>query len=341
MPDIFTAIGILALGLLLIEQRVGWPTKIWLLVIVHLSCLMHSSNLLTFSLVVLTYGAVATVVGAFRRQQVRPAQWLVTTAVVLVGWVVLPTLHAAMGGGFAVSRASSAFLMARLVETGIMDEFLSRNCDPADQYRLCAFRDKLPNDAIAFMWDSNSPLAQTGGWQSNQQEYQQIIRRVLTSPRYYPYLVSETAQATLRQLTHVGHGDGLSPFRENTNPYWKIGEFMHYELKEYMSSMQNRNQLNFTTLNERTYGAHLASLVILAVLLLTRLRRMVAPEAVLAVTVLGLGVLSNALVTGGLANVLDRLQSRVSWVLLFAAVLLLVQYGAVLVRQGQQQLNTN
>ncbi|UOQ80806.1 hypothetical protein [Hymenobacter sp. 5414T-23] len=256
MPDIFTAAGVLALGLLLIGLALGRWERVALLLTTLLSALMHSSNLLTFTLVVAGFGVAAGLTGVFRRGVVQFRQWLLVTAVVLSGWLVLPALHAALGGGFAISRASTAFLMARLVESGVMDEFLSRNCDPADQYRLCAYRDKLPNDAIAFMWDGNSPLYQTGGVLANQQEYGQIIRRVLTSPRYYPYLISETIQAGLRQLTHIGHGDGLTPFRENTNPFWKVGEFTHYELKEYMSSMQNRGQLEFKTLNERTYGGN-------------------------------------------------------------------------------------
>ncbi|UOQ80807.1 hypothetical protein [Hymenobacter sp. 5414T-23] len=63
------------------------------------------------------------------------------------------------------------------------------------------------------------------------------------------------------------------------------------------------------------------------------MRRYVAPAAVLAVVVLGLGVVANAFVTGGLANVLDRLQSRVAWVVPFVAMLLLVQYAPLAARQ--------
>jgi hypothetical protein len=333
MPDIFTAIGLLALGLLLMGVPLTRWSRLGLLLVALLAAIMHSSNLLTFTLVVIAFGIVAWLAGLFRRGLIQPRNWLFTTMVVLSGWLVLPALHATLGGGFAISRASSAFLMARLVESGVMDEFLSRNCDAASQYRLCAFRDKLPNDAIAFMWDGNSPLYQTGGVLANQEEYRQIIKQVLTSPRYYPYLISETVQAGLRQLTHVSHGDGLTPFRENTNPFWKVGEFTHYELKEYMSSMQNRGQLEFQTLNERTCAGQLLALAGLVVFLFTGLRRYIAPAGVLAVVVLGLGVVANAFVTGGLANVLDRLQSRVAWVIPFVALLLLVQYGPIILRQ--------
>ena len=333
MPDIFTAIGLLALGLLLLGAARSGRAQGWLLFVLVLSATMHSSNLLTFSLVAVGVGLVGWRTGLFRRGLLSAPCWRRATAGALIGWVLLPGVHAAFGGGFELSRASSAFLMARLSETGILEKFLQKNCDPSDQYSLCAYRDKLPNDAIGFMWDPNSPLNQTGGWNANRSEYQQIIRKILSSPRYYPYLVSESLQATLRQLTHVGHGDGLVPYRENTNPYWKVGEFANYELKEYMSSMQNRGQLTFTALNERGYAAHLLALLGLSAALGTSLRRRLSARTLLLVLVLAGGVVANAFVTGSLANVLDRLQARVAWVLPFAAVLLLAEHGPALWEQ--------
>lgn len=333
MPDIFTAIGLLALGLLLLGATQGRAGQAWLVFVVLLSATMHSSNLLTFSLVALGTGTVGWRTGLFRSGLLSGRSWRLATASALVGWLVLPGVHAAFGGGFEISRASSAFLMARLCETGILEKFLQKNCDPADRYSLCAYRDKLPNDAIAFMWDGNSPLNQTGGWNANRAEYQEIIGQVLTTPRYYPYFITESVQAGLRQLTHVGYGDGLVPYRENTNPYWKVQNFAGYELKEYMSSLQNRGQLTFATLNERVYAGQLLALLALGTMLGTSLRRRLGSPAMLLVLVLAAGVVANAFVTGSLANVLDRLQARVAWVLPFAAVLLLAEHGPALWRQ--------
>ncbi|OWP64655.1 hypothetical protein CDA63_02535 [Hymenobacter amundsenii] len=331
MPDIFTAIGLLALALLLLS-RPAVAERLALLAVLLLAAIMHSSNLLTLLLTVLAVGAVAWGQHLFRRGIVHRPTWWLTLAVTLAGWLVLPALHAGFGGGFTLSRASSAFLVARLSESGVLEKYLADNCGPDNKYRLCEFRNQLPNDAITFMWDASSPLNQTGGWNANRAEYQRILRGILLSPRYYPVLLSETVQATLRQLTHIGHGDGLTAFRENTNPYWKVGEYASYELKEYMSSMQNRSQLEFQALNERTYGAHLLALLVLGLALLGPGRRRVAPALVGFVLVVGVGIGANALVTGGLANVLDRLQGRVAWLLPWAALLLLAQYLPLPVR---------
>ena len=351
MPDIFTAIGLLCLALLLLGKFRSRAELVGLLALLLVSSLVHNSNLLINTTVVLMLGAVGIWQRLFRRGLLQWRNWLLAGSIVFSSWVVLPAVHAGFGGGFALSKASPAFLMARLTETGILEKYLSRSCQTGTEYKLCAFRDKLPNDAISFMWDSNSPYNQTGGLAANRAEYQQIIRAILTSPRYYPRLASEAIQATLRQLTHVGHGDGLEPFRENTNPYWKVQNFSSYELKEYMSSLQNRGQLVFTALNERMYAAQLLALLTLGGLIAWHRNQKMIPsgsssstattDLILLLTVLGTGIVANAFVTGALANVLDRLQGRVAWLLPFVAILVVAQHGPELLRWLQARCKTS
>jgi hypothetical protein len=326
MPDIFTPIGLLALALVLLGRTRSLAERAAWLALTLLAGMMHTSNLLTFSLVVIAVGLGAWRGRWFAHGLLRKRDWQLATAVVLAGWLALPTLHLAFGGGFTLSRASPAFLMARLSESGVLERFMDRECATGN-YAICAYRSKLPNDAISFMWDANSPLNQAGGWNATREEYQRIIVKIARSPRYYPYLASETAQAMLRQLTHVGLGDGLTPFREDTNPYWKVGEYNTYELKEYLSSLQNRNQLTFfPSLNERVYLAYVLALVAgLLGLGSAAVRRRVGAPTGLLFTVLGAGIAANALVTGALANVLDRLQARTAWLLPFMVLVLAVE----------------
>ena len=349
MPDIFAAIGLLCLALLLLGRFKSRGSQVALLALLLLATLVHNSHLLTNSLVVLAFGIVAYWQRLFKRGLVQWTHWLVATTTVLSSWLLLPTIHAGFGGGFTLSRASPAFLVARLCETGILEEYLNQSCEAGSKYKLCAFRDKLPNDAITFMWDGGSPYNQTGGLEANRSECQQIVRGILTSPQYYPQLASEAMQATLRQLTHIGYGDGLVPFRENTNPYWKVQEFTGYELKEYLSSRQNRNLLTFDTLNERTYAVQLLAVLLISTLVLwhsqtsrhslnTQAGPTTGTNLLLLLTIIGLGLLGNAFATGALANVLDRLQGRVAWLLPFVAVLMVAQFGSELLHWQRRQV---
>lgn len=341
MPDIFTAIGLLALGLVLLGHAPRGPERAGLLLLALGSAMMHSSNVLTFSLVVAGFGLLAAAKGWFRRGWVRAHYWRQCLALVLAVWLVLPGLHAALGGGFAISRAAPAFLMGRLSETGILGKFLDRNCDDPSAYSLCAYRDSLPNTASAFVWSERSPMNRTGGWEAHLDEYRGIIGKVLTTPRYYPYLALEAVQATLRQLTHALHGTGAPPACGiDTPPYSQVKIFKNgYELKEYLSSMQNLSQLDFTALNERLPWVYLLSLMALLVgFAQPFMRKAVGPAGALLLVLVGLMLVANAFVTGNLANVLDRLQVRMAWLLPFATLLLVIEHGPTLLAAALKRL---
>ena len=322
MPDVFTPIGLLALGLVVLGRcRSGWERAAWLAVALG-SGMMHSSNLLTFSVVVVAMGVMGWRGRWFGARRLRARHWALATAAVLAGWAALPALHAALGGGFTVARASPAFLMARLSESGVLERFLDRECDGYYSYTLCTYRNQLPDNAMQFMWDPKSPMHLAGGMEATRDEYRHVIGLILRSPRYYPALASAAVQATLRQLTHVGLGDGLFAYRENTSPYWRMGDYP-FERKAYMSSLQNRGELSFGALNERVGLAYLLAVVAgLAGLGSAAVRRRLGPGAAFWLVLLGTGLVANAFVTGALANVLDRLQARVAWLLPFAVLVL-------------------
>jgi hypothetical protein len=334
MADVFTPIGLLALGLVLLGHAPRWPDRLGLLALALAAAMMHSSNVLTFSLVVAGLGALGRARGWFRRGWLRAAYWRQALGTVLAVWLVLPGLHAALGGEFAISHAAPAFLMGRLSETGILEKFLDRNCDTKQAYSLCPYRDSLPNTAAAFVWSDKSPMNLTGGWSNNLDEYRHIMGQVLTSPRYYPYLTSEAVQATLRQLTHGTPGGAPPACGVDTPPWVQVKRFRHgYELKEYMASMQNTSQLDFSSLNERLPLIYVLSLVALLMgLAQSRIRQLIGPAGAMLLVLVGLSLVSNAFVTGNLANVLDRLQVRVAWLLPFAALLLLAQHGPAILR---------
>ncbi|WP_201983303.1 hypothetical protein [Hymenobacter rubidus] len=112
-----------------------------------------------------------------------------------------------------------------------------------------------------------------------------------------------------------------------------------YELKEYMASMQNGSLLNFTALNERLPWVYLLSIIgLLAGLAQPSIRQRIGPPGAMLLVLVGVALVSNAFVTGNLANVLDRLQVRMAWLLPFAALLLAAQHGPSLVAQGLRRL---
>jgi hypothetical protein len=340
MPDIFTGIGLLALLVLYFDDQLAHWKRGLVLGLLLLCTVMHSSNLLTYSLVA---GLVLGCAWLVRRLPgILPWRRVVlVAAVVWSGWVVLPSLHWALGGSFAVSRSSYMFLMGRLVESGVLDEYLAKNCDGNGFLDLCKYKNELPNDAITFLWDEQSVPNRTGGWEVHEQEYRLIIRDIFTTPRYYMPLLSEAAQATLRQLVNVEHGDGLMAYRENSNPFWKVQEFFPYEFREYLSSRQNQSRLDFNDLTSRNQLVLFAAVAVLCVALGTGLRTHLLARERLWLLVCIIGIVANAGVTGSLANVLSRLQTRVVWVLPFSVLCILTAHRSAVIAYFRGQFNKN
>jgi hypothetical protein len=316
MPDIFSGLAILVLPILLLNTRISWLKHVFLSFILLFSLIVHVSNLLSILLLYLLFSLIFIGIKKYRPTNFSIKRHLITGMVVLSGWIILPAIHYTFGGKFQISNSSHVFLMARLVENGMADHYLKHY----GQWntKLYQYKDQLPDNTITFIWDQNSPLYKTGGWEANREEYSQIIKATLTKPNYLAWHASEATQATLRQLTHSRVGDGLYPYLENTNPFWKVQEYFKYELKEYTSSLQNRNNLKFDEPNERYELFLLISLLV--VLLYLKYGNRTSSLYICCLSCI-IGIVCNAAVSASMGNVLDRLQGRVIWILPLVALL--------------------
>lgn len=319
MPDIFTAI--LLLGLLtwyLVPLARRWQ-KVCLLLFLFCVVLLHNSHVL----ILLLFGLIACAYAVLKKRKQLLLRSLTVLAISVAGFLGFSTMNAVAGRGFRPSPATHVFLMCRLVESGVMDRFLAEQCW-GNEYKLCAFRDKLPMRQWEFMWDESSPLYQTGGWEANEAEYNRIIKKILTTPKYLKLFCFKSGQATLRQLPQIKVGDGIFPMGDKTNPYWKVRQYFPYEHREYASSEQNAGQLPFGFFN--------AVIVVFAFLSAATVLWMSGSGKTpgegrwkQAFMLVLLFLLCNAAVTATFSTVIGRLQSRVFWVLPFFCVLYAVK----------------
>ena len=107
--------------------------------------------------------------------------------------------------------------MGAMVEHGIVKNYLNDHCD-TKQYKLCAYKDSLPDRAYKFIWDEKSPFYKIGGWKETKNEFTEIIYGTLTQPKYIVMHIKESFKATLQQLTLFSVGDyvGLIYVRFNS-----------------------------------------------------------------------------------------------------------------------------
>ncbi|MDX2135534.1 MAG: hypothetical protein SFV52_12125 [Saprospiraceae bacterium] len=316
MPDVFTGVLFLLVWLLYADPK-RW-NRPWYWIGLVVCNLMHNSHLLI--MVMLSAGIIAMAL-RYDRQYLRTAFQLF--GVSLFSMLLVASIHAAGGSGFTLSKGSHVFLVAKLSENGVLKKYLDDNCERYP-YRLCAWKDKLPAYAWDFVWNADQPMQQLGGWEGTKTEFKAILRNIAWSPKYYTLLLYKALVDTGRQFVQTQVGDGLTPYGDNSNVYWKIHQYFDHEMPWHQASKQNNNLLGWAGYNW-VYWFYL--IVSSACLLFFQDEVKKNPLWVFGYVLLILFLLCNAFVTANFANVLARLQSRAIWVLPFFNLLFLLKYG--------------
>lgn len=305
MPDIFTSVLLLACILFLFETN---KRKLWLYAaLVFLATIVHNSHFL----IMLLFSGGMAMLSIFRNQRklLRKSAWLFLISVSC--WMFTSSLYFFKGFGFTISPGKHVFMMGKLAETGILKKYLDAHCAHR-QLPLCEYKDEIPASAIEFLWGGNSPLYKTGGWDSSKAAYDRIIFDVFTTPVYVSSFAQQSFLYSCRQLTMISLPPDFTPMGVGSPPWLFINRHLPKELKAYETSKQNTGTLN-TGFANNAYIFFLLVTGFWAIFILMR------PGEKQLICYLYFSVLAfiicNAFVTATFANVLDRLQYRVFWML--------------------------
>jgi hypothetical protein len=197
MPDVFAGVVFLALFLLAFA-RLNLLERIALAAILAVGAAGHASLLPVAALFVLTLMAVRA-----RRSSRREAP----SVKAALSWLIVPLLAAGfwnanlnrrMGVGFKLSPASNEFLFGRLLNDGLIPDFLHANCSQR-RFVACQYLDDLPKTPEQFMfWH---PLLRS----MEQTEVREIVRGTLAA---YPVRFAwNSAKHSLRQIVQFRTGD--------------------------------------------------------------------------------------------------------------------------------------
>ena len=309
MPDVFTGAGVLSLYLLARFGDEGRAQAYFLraafvtFLLVHLSHVPLGIGLLCAA-ALLSWATPRVHFGGNLR-----AAWVC----VAVGLVVPPVFHLVRTGDVFYSRASHAFLLGRFVENGFIEKLLAERCPEVD-YALCPYREDLGRDAVAFVWDPNSPLQAIGGMEGSAQEANRMIRdSLLSHPTEH---VVAAFQNTGRQMFTKDLGDGLAAHTDETWVVQTLARRFPWENGLHAGSRQQSGALWRDT---RVFVEFQRLLWLAAALAsLGGLALSVGGRAVPAVELhvwSWLAVLGNAAIVSNLSATVDRYQARISWLI--------------------------
>ncbi|MEM7655105.1 MAG: hypothetical protein AAF399_03170 [Bacteroidota bacterium] len=330
MPDVFTPLSLLGMTLLLLHRELPLWKKMLLAAVVIMAVNVHFSHYLiaglTFLLILLAKWR-----SWLPESMAQRIRWKLAAGV-LVGSLVCGSLvNYAYSDSFRITQGSHVYLMGRMLDSGVLKQFLEDRCGQ-NSYALCPYKDELPANNRELLWNLDSPLYQQGGWEGSRQAYMQILWGIARSPKHLGMFVYRGFTSGLAQLFQIDVGSGLITgwyANPNSSPYQKVAKYLPHELSPYLNSRQNENLwgqgLEIDLVQDLNRLATLLSLCIWGLLGLSRGRRLSLPPAftLFAWVVLG-GIIVNAFVTASLANVFDRLQARVSWMLIWYALMVVI-----------------
>ncbi|REJ85325.1 MAG: hypothetical protein DWQ44_01330 [Bacteroidetes bacterium] len=192
---------------------------------------------------------------------------------------------------------------------------------PSTHPKLAIYQEVIPHSTIAFLWDERSPFYKCGGWnEQTREEYKSVIMEMISKPRYLSWILIDVLQNGLKQLFHNDIGSGLFGYTKETSPFIAIDHKLNQDLNYFITSKQNTSGFGtFESFNDR-YNMVLAFAYLALFIFLFSGR--INADYRLAIVLVIFAMAMNAMVTGGLANVLDRLQSRIVWLVPLCAILI-------------------
>ena len=325
MPDIFAAGVILAVFLFVVEPASHQLKLSLLLLLLLFFEVAHFSHIVLAFLLIAALAAVFSL-SAVKRKYLR--RLLAAFSAPALSIILLMTHNYFRGNGFVPSLSSNVFFVARLCDTPILKQYLDEHADRGS-LSLIEFRENLPDSCSQFLWNRESPFRQVYGWQSPtgafaraNPEYGMIVTDILSTPRYLFPLIKEDFRATIRELARINVVEPSRVYTKDAPVYKVVNNYFPAESHEFLQSRQNRGLLSYRFLN-RVFNRIIryVMMVSIGVIVLCLLSGRVGETARVLVWVVILGVFLNAAVISSLNMVIDRLQARVSWLIVYAALI--------------------
>ena len=204
-------------------------------------------------------------------------------------------------------------------ENGILKKYLDKYCDK-EPNALCNYKNKLPEHSWDFIWEENGAFANSGGWHNSDSLYKHIIRKTLTDPELFVAHIRAATVATINQIGLIGAGDGIVKLNEESTIVNELKTFFPGDYNRLIqNSAQQKESIPFSDLNN-VYLWISWIIICVAGFILFKIKNM----KLLSMFVIGFYfTLCNAFVTGAMANVLMRLNTKgiialiaISWLIL-------------------------
>lgn len=307
LTDIFAGLSVLSLFILILQgDKVSGPEKAALFVFTAFAAATHSATMA----VLLGLCCVGWIARPFLRGRIPLAHLAQGTLTIAAGAIMLLSANFALSGQVAWTPGGSAIAFARMLQDGIVTRYLNDHC-PTQHFKLCPYRDELPETADDFLWSRETVFNKLGRFPGMGDEMGYIAIHALAE---YPLWQAEEALlATGEQMLEVATGENTDP-PTTPHTYGIIRRYMPEQLKLMNAAHQQTGFLTFGPINLIHVPVALISTALVFVMLLTALFRPRLDDVTLLTATVALALLGNAAICGIISGPHDRYGSRLVWI---------------------------
>jgi hypothetical protein len=314
LTDIFAGLSVLALFILVLHgDKISRNEKIALFVFIAFAAATHSATMA----VLLGLCIVAWIARPFLRGRIKIASLWQGTLTIAAGAVMLVSANYALSGQVAWTPGGFSIAFARMLQDGIVTRYLNDNC-ATHQFKLCPYRNQLPETADDFLWSRESVFNDLGRFAGMSDEMGYIAAHALTE---YPlWQAKEALMDTGEQLLDVATGENTDhPSLMHT--YGIFREFVRSNLKPVDAARQQMGHLTFGPFNLVHVPVALFSTFLVFAFLIAAVFRKRADDVTLLMATVCLTLLGNAVICGVISGPHDRYGSRLVWITTLAVMI--------------------
>ncbi len=307
LTDIFAGLSVLSLFVLVVYgDRISGIEKAALFLLTAFAAASHSATMA----VLLGLCIVGWMARPFMREKIATASLAQGTLTIAAGAIMLLSANFALSGQVAWTPGGSAIAFGRMLQDGIVTRYLRDHC-AQQHFKLCPYRDELPETADDFLWSRETVFNKLGRFPGLGDEMGYIALHALAE---YPLWQAKAALiATSDQMLEVATGENTDP-PTTAHTYGIIRRYVPDNVKPMNAARQQTGFITFGPINLIHVPIALISTALVLVLLITALFQRRTDGVTLLLATVFLAMLGNAVICGVISGPHDRYGSRLVWI---------------------------